>query len=511
MIKRRCNPRFPTKFGVATHKSRPQIEWLDVSTLVPAACNAHTHSQKQIRQIAESIRHFGFNNPVIVDDRNRLVAGHGRTKAAEFLGMREVPAVRVSHLNETAIRAYLLADNKLAEKAGWDRELLAIELSELALLLPQVDLDLNITGFEPSELDTILTDFGPDRPDPADEIPTRDKAAVARTGDLFILGRHRLFVGDARAHNSYVKLMGTEVATMAILDVPYNVKIFGHVGGRGRIKHREFIVASGELNKEQFVEFLKQGLRLCAMFSADGAIHFVFMDWRHMRELLDAGEAVYTELKNLCVWTKNIPGQGSFYRSQHELVFVFKHGTAPHVNTFELGQYGRTRSNVWPYAGVNSFRAGRLEELSTHPTVKPVALVVDAMRDCSRRGDVVLDAFAGSGTTIIAAEQIGRRAYCMEIDPLYVDVCIRRWQGYTKRDAILEGTGQTFEELAFSRSNVDGPAASAPAHIAKPSGDVRNANSQPSDAAKGKAFFRQGKTPLSSKRTSTRGKARSPK
>jgi DNA modification methylase len=204
------------------------------------------------------------------------------------------------------------------------------------------------------------------------------------------------------------------------------------------------------MSAEDFTKFLEQSLRLCAGVSADGAIHYVFMDWRHMSELLAAGKAVYTELKNVCVWTKNNAGQGLFYRSQHELVFVFKNGTAPHLNTFELGQHGRTRSNVWPYAGVNSFRAGRMDELRMHPTVKPVALVVDAMRDCSRRGDIVLDAFAGSGTTIIAAEQIGRRALCMEIDPRYVDVCIRRWQAYTKRDAILERTGQTFDELTTS-------------------------------------------------------------
>ena len=247
--------------------------------------------------------------------------------------------------------------------------------------------------------------------------------------------------------------MRGEQARMAVLDVPYNVRIAGHVGGRGRIKHREFICASGEMSPEAFTAFLVESLGLCASSSVDGAIHFVFMDWRHMEELLAAGRAVYTELKNLCVWSKSNAGQGSFYRSQHELVFVFKHGTAPHVNTFELGQYGRTRTNVWHYAGVNSFRAGRLDELKLHPTVKPVALLVDALRDCSRRGDVVLDAFAGSGTTIVAAEQIGRRAYCLELDPAYADVSIRRWQTITKRDAILEATGQTFEELSALRSN----------------------------------------------------------
>ena len=425
-----------------------ELARIRVADLAPARRNARTHSKKQIRQIADSIQEFGFINPLIVDRHGRVVAGHGRLEAARLIGMIDVPVISVAHLSEAAVRAYALADNRLAEKAGWDRELLAVELQELTLLLPEIKLDVGITGFEPAEVDTLMVDFGDEKQDPADDIPALQAKVVARPGDLFCLGQHRLLVGDAREPEAYSRLMRGEQARMAVLDVPYNVKIGGHVGGRGRIKHREFMCASGEMSADEFTDFLTEGLSLCANNSTDGAIHFVFMDWRHMGELLAAGQTVYGELKNLCVWTKNNAGQGSFYRSQHELVFVFKHGTAPHVNTFELGQHGRNRSNVWPYAGVNSFRAGRLDELKLHPTVKPVAMIVDAVRDCSRRGDVVLDAFAGSGTTIIAAEQIGRRAYCLELDPGYADVCVRRWQAYTKRDAILEATGQTFEELS---------------------------------------------------------------
>ncbi len=238
---------------------------------------------------------------------------------------------------------------------------------------------------------------------------------------------------------------------MAFLDVPYNVKINGHAGGRGRIKHREFAHASGEMDAEQFIQFLQTTLSLCAAHLVDGGIAYVCMDWRHIGELLTAGQAAFTELKNICVWNKTTPGQGTFYRNQFELVFVYKHGNSPHINTFELGQHGRTRSNVWTYPGANSFRAGRLDELKMHPTVKPVVLVADAMRDCSRRGSIVLDAFAGSGTTIMAAEQTGRRAFCMEIDPLYIDVAIRRWQTFTKKDAVLHSTGQTFDELQLER------------------------------------------------------------
>jgi DNA modification methylase len=245
--------------------------------------------------------------------------------------------------------------------------------------------------------------------------------------------------------------MGGKLAEMAFLDPPYNVRITGHVGGRGRTKHREFICASGEMSSDEYRAFLQQTLSLCVASSIDGAIHYVCMDWRHSLELQLAARAVYDETKNICVWIKGNVGQGSFYRSQHELVFVFKHGRAQHLNNFGLGENGRTRSNVWEYSGLNSFRAGRMDDLSMHPTVKPLALVVDAMRDCSRRGSVVLDAFAGSGTTIIAAEKIGRRAYCLELDAAYVDVAIRRWQNLTKKEAILQGTGQTFDELAAMR------------------------------------------------------------
>ena len=246
--------------------------------------------------------------------------------------------------------------------------------------------------------------------------------------------------------------MGSDRAAMVFADPPYNVSVRS-VQGRGNIKHDDFVMASGEMSKAQFTSFLTNTLTLAARHSADGSIHYVCMDWRHLDEILDAGKKVYSELKNLVVWTKTNAGQGSFYRSQHELIFVFKNGEGPHTNNFELGQHGRNRSNVWTYAGVNSFRAGRLDELSLHPTVKPIALVADAMRDCSRRGDIVLDPFMGSGTTILAAERVGRRAYGLELDPLYVDAAVRRWQNFTKRDAILKGSRQTFDDVAAARAS----------------------------------------------------------
>jgi DNA modification methylase len=425
---------------------------MPVGQIKPADRNARTHPRRQIQQLADSIKRFGTINPIIIDDGGRLVAGHARHEAAKLLRLTHVPAIRLSHLSPAELRAYALADNKLAEKAGWDRPLLAVEIDQLSQELHEIGLDIGITGFEPFEIDALLGDLGGEAPDPADEvIEPRKGPAVAHAGDLFLLGEHRLLVGDARERRNFRRLLEKSTARLAILDPPYNVKVQGHVGGRGRTKHREFKWASGEMTPADYTRFLEQTLTLCSAHSVDGSIHFVFIDWRHIDELSAAGKAAYDELKNICVWAKTSPGQGTFYRSQHEFVFVFKRGQAPHLNNFELGQHGRMRSNVWQYPGVNTFRAGRMDELRMHPTVKPVALVVDAMRDVSRRGDIVLDVFAGSGTTIMAAERIGRQAFCMEIDPTYVDVTIERWQRFTRRDAVLEATGETFDELTARR------------------------------------------------------------
>ena len=427
------------------------LEWVDPKDLRANPRNARTHSQKQIEAIAQSLRRFRAINPVVIDGRNRILAGHARVDAARMIGLDRLPAVRVTHLTDAQARAYMLADNKLAERAGWDREILLVELQELHAELPEIGLDLDITGFEPGEIEAIFDELLEDRTTPADELPdAKDIRAVAKSGDLFILGKHRLLVGDARSEDAHSHLMQGDKAAMAFLDPPYNVKVQGHVCGRGQIKHREFTCASGEMTSNEFVEFLEQTLGLASQHVADGSISYVCMDWRHLQEVLTAGLAVYDELKNLCVWTKSNAGQGSFYRSQHELILVYKKGKAPHLNTFELGQHGRTRSNVWSYSGVNSFRAGRLDELKMHPTVKPVALIADAMRDCSRRGSIILDVFAGSGSTLIAAEQIGRRAYCMEIDPGYADVIITRWQKVTGKDAILESSAKIFNEISRS-------------------------------------------------------------
>jgi DNA modification methylase len=417
----------------------------------PHPHNTRTHSKKQIRQIADSIRAVGFTSPVLIDENGVLLAGHGRLEAARLLGLKTVPAILIESLSEARKRALLLADNRIAQSAGWDRERLANELISLPDLLIDDGLNITLTGFEPAEIDALLADFEDDVADPADTIDPTHYAgpAVSQPGDFWQLGKHRLLCGDAREASHLNRLMGRERAHMAFLDPPYNVRV-RDIGGRGQVKHEEFAMASGEMSQSAFTRFLTETLSLAGSVSIDGAVHFVCMDWRHVGDLVTAGGATYDAMLNLIAWVKSNAGQGSFYRSQHELIGVFRVGNAPHLNTIELGRHGRSRSNVWKYAGANTFRAGRMDDLHAHPTVKPVALVADAIKDVTQRNHLVLDTFSGSGTTLLAAERVGRQARALEIDPRYVDVAIRRWQAFTGRDAVHIDSGLTFEEMASS-------------------------------------------------------------
>ena len=429
------------------------VDRVPVSALKPYDRNARTHSPKQIRQLAASIEEFGFTNPILIDSNRRIVAGHGRVDAAKLLGLDTVPVICLDDLTEAQIRAYVIADNKLAENAGWDRELLGLELKCLTEL--EIDFDATITGFEVAEIDILVGELEvvADE-DPADAVPEVDESEppVTRLGDLWQIGKHRLLCGDATDPTTYGRLLVGEQAQMVFTDPPYNVPIDGHVCGLGKVKHREFAMATGEMSKAEFTAFLSTVFSHLAGASADGAIHFVCMDWRHLGEIVAAGTEAYTEFKNLCVWAKTNGGMGSLYRSQHELVFVFKSGTASHINNVELGKHGRYRTNVWSYAGINSFREGRDEELALHPTVKPVGLVADAILDCSKRGGIVLDAFAGSGTTLVAAERTGRKGYGIELDPKYCDVIVKRLDQVAKLDATHAETGKTFAELETDRT-----------------------------------------------------------
>jgi DNA modification methylase len=371
-------------------------------------------------------------------------------RAAQQIGLQTIPTVRLSHLSEAERRAYVLADNKLALNAGWDADLLATELQALI----DLDFDVELTGFSLAEIDLVL-DVARERSTQEiateDEVPEPPTQPISQKGDVWLLGRHRLLCGDARDARNLSLLMSGEQADLMFTDPPYNVPIDGNVCGLGKVRHREFAFAAGEMSTHEFTEFLRQTLGPAANACRDGAIAFVCMDWRHMGELLQAGNEVFSELKNLCVWNKTNGGMGTFYRSKHELVFVFKVGASPHTNSFGLGETGRYRTNVWDYAGISSIGSNRSEELAMHPTVKPVALVADAIRDCSRRGEVVLDIFGGSGTTLISAETTGRCARLIEFDPAYCDTIIVRWERLVGKTAVHAASKQSFEDVAAER------------------------------------------------------------
>lgn len=429
-----------------------ELHYRKLADLKPRATNPRTHSKKQIAQLVRSIQRFGFTNPVLIDDDDGLIAGHGRVEAARQLGMEEVPTVRLSEMSEADIRAYVIADNRLAELAGWNDELLALEFQYLSQL--DIEFDVTLTGFALPEIDILLDGLrvgvGDEKLSAEDEALASTGPAVTRMGDLWQIGSHRLLCGDALDAASYQALLGDERAQMVFADPPYNVPITGHVSGLGKVEHREFAMASGEMSPEAFTQFLTQVFSQLAAWSSDGALHYLCMDWRHVKEMLAAGEVAYSELKNLCIWAKTNGGMGSLYRSQHELVFVYKAGKGAHINNVELGKHGRNRTNLWTYPGVNSFGGGR-GDLALHPTVKPVALVADAIRDASHRKGIVLDVFGGSGTTLIAAEETGRQGRAMEIDPLYCDTILRRLKKVCGLDAVLVSTNQTFAEVEAER------------------------------------------------------------
>jgi DNA modification methylase len=450
---------------------RIQVAYRPISELKLDPKNPRAHSPRQVRQIARSIETFGFVVPALIDAAGKVIAGHGRIMACLLLGRTEVPTICLDHLTEAQAKAFTIADNRLTENSTWNDQLLAQQLRDLSV--ENLDFSLEVTGFDMGEIDMRiegLTSSAQENKDPADDLSALPSGpAVTRTGDLWQLGEHRVYCGDARYAIAYAALMQTEQAEMVFTDPPYNVRIDGNVSGLGSVRHRDFAMASGEMSEAEFKTFLTTTCSLHARHSAEGALHFICMDWRHMAELLAAGREVYTELKNLCVWAKDNAGMGSLYRSRHELVFVFKHGRGSHRNNIQLGQYGRNRSNVWNYPGVNSFsrsgEEGRL--LALHPTVKPVALVADAIIDCTSRRDIVLDGFLGSGTTVIAAQRTGRRCYGIELDPVYVDTIIRRWQAFTRDHARHVSSGRSFNEIQAEVEVEEKPCGPGKAEITK--------------------------------------------
>lgn len=402
-----------------------------------------------MQKLASSIRRFGFQSPVIINEDNTVLVGHARLEAARECGMRAVPCLRISNLSIAEQRAYVITDNKLALEAGWDRSLLVSEFEALQIELPEVDLS-ELTAFEHGEIDGLFADLVDAGDDPSDELPALSKTVTARQGDLWLLGRHRLLCGDALASSSYEMLMAGAQAAMMITDPPFNVRIKGHVSGRGKVRHDEFAFASGEMSEREYRQFLVTTIGNMAKACAGGSMTYCFADWRHVGAMVEVGEALGLSLRNICVWSKTTPGQGSYYRSAHELVFVFQKPGGSTTNNIKLGRFGRSRTNVWTFAAPNKF-AGPNDALRGHPTPKPVALVAEAIKDASKRGGIVLDAFAGSGTVFLAAEKVGRIAYGIEFEPRYVDLSIRRWQEFTGKDAVLAEDGTTFDQVCCDR------------------------------------------------------------
>lgn len=421
------------------------IAYVDISTLKPGYGGIKLHSDEQIEQIADSIRAFGMVRQILVGRDGKIIAGRAIYQAARLLGLQQVPVSDISHLSETEQRAYAIADNKLAENAPWDFAALATEFEFLSSV--DVPFAPEITGFTSLEID-LISDKAKSEDDARDEeVPAAAQDdPLSKPGDLWLLGDHKLFVGDALEPASYDTLMGTDKARMVFTDPPYNVEIAGVVGN-GRTQHDEFLMASGEMSHEEFAAFLCAFMRLCAAHTIAGGLHYICMDWRHMQEVLTAGTRAYSDLLNLVVWAKTNGGMGSFYRSQHELIFVFKAGAGTHLNNVQLGRFGRNRTNVWTYPGMTSNSRERAAMLQHHPTVKPVVMVADAIRDTSKRGDIILDPFGGSGTTLIAAEKTGRRCRTIELSPKFADVIVARWEAYTQKDAVHAQTAATFKTL----------------------------------------------------------------
>jgi DNA modification methylase len=443
-------PELANSMSMLEHKLGP-IEYRPCTSLRVYQNNPRQHSQKQLVKLAASIREFGFAMPILVDEDGTIIAGEARLAAARHLGLTDVPVLVACHWSPAQVKAYRLADNRLSELGKWDNKLLAAELDSI---MEVGEVEIEILGWEMGEIDALQEQVvaGDGADDPADVVPELSSTYASRSGDLWLLGKHRLLCGSSLETACRDELMDGKTAAMLFTDAPYNVPVGGHVCGLGAVQHAEFAMASGEMNKGQFTDFLESAVGAAARHLKDGAVAVLAMDWRHCSEMLGALERVGLSLLNLCVWSKTNGGMGSLYRSKHELFWIAKMGRAPHTNNVELGKNGRYRTNVWAYPGVNAFGRGRMDDLTAHPTVKPTALVADAIRDVTKANEIVIDGFMGSGTTILAAERTGRIAFGIEIEPAYVDVAIRRWQAMSGRDAVLAATGETFEQVLQNRA-----------------------------------------------------------
>jgi len=439
------------------HNQRPwidrrligDVEYVPIDSVKPYPGNPRKHPKRQQKKIDQNLPAFGIVLPILIDPDNTIVAGEAIHASAKRLEYTEIPVLRIEHLSAADVKALRIALNRLAELADWGEGKLAIEFQHLL----ELDYDIELTGFEMPEIDLVIDgQLAPVGSTPADELPAERGPQVSQVGDLWFLDEHRVLCDDARDPQAYETVLDGRSAQTVITDPPYNVRVQGHVGGSGAIKHGEFVMASGEMSEEEYEAFLVGFIRNLVRYSEDGSVHYLFIDWRHLHVLEAVCHRYYGRQLNLCIWAKSNGGMGSFYRSQHELVLVFKKGDAPHINNVQLGKYGRNRSNVWAYDGCNSLSPDRRADLKLHPTVKPVAMIADAIRDSSKRGGLVLDPFLGSGTAVIACEQTGRICAGLELDPGYMDVIVRRWEAFTGNQARHAATGMTFEGIGEMRN-----------------------------------------------------------
>ena len=433
--------------GQNPNSSSIQVIYRRIQDIKPDPKNPRVHTPKQIKQIARSIQSFGYTMPILLDQHDNIVAGHGRYLACQQLGYAEVATISLSNLSPEQVKAYRIADDQLTINSVWNDQLVAEQLQELSLL--DLDFSIDVIGFDTAEIDIRIESLSVQdeaKPDPADLLPPQTEYAVSELGDLWLMDQHRLLNGNCLLISHFKVLMDGKLGDAVILDPPFNVPMVGHVTGNGKLVHRPFPMANGEMTDQEFTAFLSQIFALLIKHTRDGSVHYVAIDWRHAEHVIAAGKA-YSKMLNVCVWSKSSPSQGSFYRSQHEWFYVFRNGNSTHINNVQLGKYGRSRSNIWQYEGAQGLRhseEGNL--LQYHPTCKPVRLVADAILDCTNRKDIVIDTCLGSGTTLIAAERVGRYCYGMELDSRYCDTAIRRWEAITGQDAIHAPTGQTFKQ-----------------------------------------------------------------
>jgi DNA modification methylase len=450
--KRRATQRALAEIGTPKRRNdfAPPLELLTVPTkdLKPTSRQIRRRDTVQSAKIDASIGKFGVCRPILISADRTIVEGHGIWEAAKRLGVTEVPCIVIDHLDANELRLLPMALNRIAETGAWEVEALRLEFEELIVLGE----DISATAFEMAEIDTLLLKDCDDASGAELDVPpSPPQIATSRRGDVWILGDHRLIQGDARQPEVYALLMWEgELATFVLTDPPYNVPNVGHVTGNA--DHREFACAHGEMSREEFANFNRAWMAVGLTYLIDGGLVLSCIDWRSVEIILACGRELGLELFNFIVWSKTNGGQGSLWRSQHELLPVFKKGGAPHINNVELGRHGRWRSNVWRYPGASSLGSDSRDGLALHPTVKPRAMLEDALLDVTNRDDIVLDCFAGSGSTLLAAEATGRRCRAIEIDGPYCDVIIARWRQMTGCDAVLETTGESFAEVAARRA-----------------------------------------------------------